>query len=362
MMRGFIRLDALLPEKVASFRGIAKLKGISTICLMAPSMLRLPLVTLLFFMAFGCSREQSRPSQVDRQSQHSPVTVMATAIPAFSGKEAFGFLLRQTAFGPRNPGSPGHTSCLEYLGSALRELADTVRLQEFTVPGYGGEQLRLTNIIGSFRPELTNRILLCAHWDTRPRADQDPDKNLRDKPIIGANDAASGVAVLLEIASLLKKNAPPIGVDIVFFDGEDYGKEGDTDRYLLGSRYFASRARGEYSPRFGILLDMVGDSNLEIPREQNSMRFAPDVMNLVWNTARELGVSQFVDEPGEEIMDDHLPLNQAGIKTIDLIDFDYPDQTNRYWHTHQDTPDHCSPESLAAVGTVVTNVLFTQHP
>ncbi len=288
--------------------------------------------------------------------------MITTAIPGFNGKDAFAFLLRQTSFGPRNPGSPGHASCLEYLGSTLRGLADRVSVQDFTHPGYDGVQLRLTNIMASFRPEMATRILLCAHWDTRPRAEHDEDKSLRDRPIIGANDGASGVAVLLEIANLLKQNSPPIGVDIVLFDGEDYGKEGDTDRYLLGSRYFASNFDKGNTPRFGILLDMVGDTFLEIPREQNSMRFAPDVMNMVWSKAQELGMTQFLDAPGEEIMDDHLPLNQAGIKTIDLIDFDYPDQTNRYWHTHQDTPDHCSAESLEAVGSVIVNVIFNQQP
>ncbi len=325
-------------------------------------MLRLPFASLMLLSLLGCSHERPGPALVDRQAQHPPLPMMTSAIPEFNGKDAFAFLLRQTSFGPRNPGSPGHSSCLEYLGSTLRGLADTVRLQEFTYPGYAGEQLHLTNIIASFHPELSDRILLCAHWDTRPRAEHDQNKSLRDQPIIGANDGASGVAVLLEIAALLKKTPPPLGVDIVLFDGEDYGKEGDTDMYLLGSRYFASNPDHGYTPRFGILLDMVGDAFLEIPREQNSMRFAPDIMNMVWSKAQELGVTQFLDAPGEEIMDDHLPLNQAGIKTIDLIDFDYPDQTNRYWHTHQDTPDHCSEESLEAVGTVITNVLFTQQP
>jgi glutaminyl-peptide cyclotransferase len=288
--------------------------------------------------------------------------MITSVIPAFNGKDAFAYLLRQTSFGPRNPGSQGHEGCLGYLNSTLRGLADQVRLQDFVSPGYAGDQLHLTNIIASFRPDLTNRILLCAHWDTRPRAEHDENKSLRDRPIIGANDGASGVAVLLEIAALLKKSAPPVGVDIVLFDGEDYGKEGDTDRYLLGSRYFAANLDRNSLPGFGILLDMVGDTFLEIPREQSSMRFAPDIMNMVWSKAQELGVSQFLDAPGEEIMDDHLPLNQAGIKTIDLIDFNYPDQTNRYWHTHQDTPEHCSAESLEAVGSVLVHVLFTQHP
>lgn len=294
--------------------------------------------------------------------QTPPLPMSTSTVPKFDGKDAFAYLLRQTSFGPRNPGSPGHSSCLEYLATTLRGLAGNVRLQDFTSPGYYGEKLSLANVIASFQPEKPNRILLCAHWDTRPRAEHDQNKSLRDKPIIGANDGASGVAVLLQIAVLLKQAPAPVGVDIVLFDGEDYGKEGDTDRYLLGSRYFASNKESAYTPRFGILLDMIGDTFLEIPREGNSMRFAPDVMNTVWRKAAELGITQFVDAPGEEIMDDHLPLNQAGIKTIDLIDFDYPDQTNRYWHTHEDIPDHCSPESLEAVGTVLMHVLYTQQP
>jgi len=151
-------------------------------------------------------------------------------------------------------------------------------------------------------------------------------------------------------------------VDIALFDGEDYGKEGDTQNYLLGSRYFAKTREPSYVPRFGVLLDMVGDANLELTKEQNSVDLAPDVVSLVWNTARNLGVTQFIDAPGPTMTDDHLPLNEAGIKTIDLIDFAYPDESNRYWHSHQDTPEHCSPASLAAVGTVLTHVVYAQRP
>jgi Zn-dependent M28 family amino/carboxypeptidase len=246
--------------------------------------------------------------------------------------------------------------------STLRGLADEVRTQEFTHTGYGGEQLRLTNIIASFRPKDPARILLCAHWDTRPRAEQDETRSRRNDPIPGANDGASGVAVLMEVAGLLKNIPPSIGVDIVLFDGEDYGKEGDHASYLLGSRYFAEHKGGDYIPRFGILLDMVGDKFLELPRERYSLRYAPDVVAMVWKTAASLGVQQFHDETGEEIMDDHLPLNEAGIQTIDIIDFNYPDPTNRYWHTHQDTPEHCSAESLEAVGVVITSVVYAQVP
>jgi len=287
---------------------------------------------------------------------------IVSSFPTFNSTRAFDALLKQTSFGPRNPNSLGHKECLVYLESTLRGLADEVRLQPFSHSGYHGEVLQLTNVIGSFRPQEKSRILLCAHWDTRPRADQDPDKTKQDRPIIGANDGASGVAVLLELAMLLQKTPPPTGVDLVLFDGEDYGLEGDHDSYLLGSRYFAKNKPAAYLPRFGILLDMVGDRFLEIPKEGYSVRYGPDIVNLVWNTAKELGISQFSDERGEEIIDDHLPLNDVGIVTIDIIDFDYPDPTHRFWHTHQDIPENCSAESLDAVGTVLTRLLYTQKP
>lgn len=286
-----------------------------------------------------------------------PVT---TLIPKFSGTNAFEYLKVQTAFGPRNPNSPGHAACLTYLVSTLKGFADQVRLQEFVQAGYDGEKLRLTNIVASYKPDAPARLLLCAHWDSRPRAEHDENLSRRNEPISGANDGASGVGVLLELARLLKETPPAIGVDLVLFDGEDYGKDGDHALYLIGSRYFARNKPVDYLPRFGILLDMVGDTYLDLPKEANSMKFAPDIVSLVWNTARELGISQFLEEKGEEILDDHVPLNEAGIKTIDIIDFNYPDDTNRYWHTHQDTPGHCSPESLGAVGTVITHVVYRQ--
>jgi len=327
----------------------------------------LPSVLVLMLIA-GCSKDSGQtpapgtPPGGSRAPADQKRTPTSAPPATFSGDHAFTLLTAQTAFGPRNPNSAGHGACLTYLVSTLRGLADELRLQEFTHTGYGGEQLRLTNIIAAFRPNDPTRILLCAHWDTRPRAEQDENKGKRNDPILGANDGGSGVAVLLEIAGLLKRVPPSVGVDIVLFDGEDYGKEGDHGSYLLGSRYFAEHKGGDYLPRFGILLDMVGDKFLDLPKEQYSLRYAPDVVDMVWKTAAFLGVHQFHDEKGEEIMDDHLPLNEAGIQTIDIIDFNYPDGTNRYWHTHQDTPEHCSAESLEAVGSVITNVVYAQVP
>jgi Zn-dependent M28 family amino/carboxypeptidase len=216
----------------------------------------------------------------------------------------------------------------------------------------------MTNIFGRFQQNNPNRILLLAHWDTRPRAERDEDSTKREQPILGANDGASGVAVLLEIARHLKETKPNIGVDILFVDGEDYGEEGDLSRYLLGAKYFAKNFHFEHPPQFGILLDMVGDAELEIRKEKASQHFANDVVELVWNTANELGVTQFSELEGPSLIDDHIPFNEAGIKCIDLIDFNYPNETKNYWHTTQDTPEHCSAKSLEAVGKVLLHVIY----
>lgn len=312
-------------------------------------------------MIAGCMKEQPRPAPQNDTSQSPKKSLLSPIqIPAFSGTRAFEFLVKQTWFGPRNPGSQGHAACLEFLAGEMRKYADDVKLQEFTHNGYQGERIQLTNIIASFDPQSTHRILLCAHWDTRPRAENDENKSRRNEPIIGANDGASGVAVLLELASLLQRHRAQVGVDLVLFDGEDYGMEGDLARYLLGSRYFSVSKPADYAPRFGILLDMVGGKFLDIPKEQHSVQYAPDIVEMVWNKARELGYPQFTNEAGELMTDDHLPLNEAGIRTIDLIDFNYPDPTNRFWHSHKDIPENCSAESLEAVGTVLTHVVYTQ--
>lgn len=319
------------------------------------------LVFLLLILA-GCASKDSGNTDDKRPGTGSVPAVPPVTIPAFDGERAFGFLLKQTSFGPRNPNSNGHRKCLIYLVNELRTLADRVTVQEFTHNGYGGEKLELANIVASFNLEMKERILLCAHWDTRPRAEHDEDKSRRNEPILGANDGASGVAVLLEIATLMKHTRPRIGVDIVLFDGEDYGKEGDYANYLLGSRHYALNIHPDSLQRLGILLDMVGDTFLDIGKEGNSMRFAPDIVEMVWSKARELGYTEFVNKITPPVYDDHLPLNEIGVKTINLIDFNYPDQTNRYWHTHQDIPERCSPRSLEAVGTVVTHVVYSQRP
>jgi len=275
---------------------------------------------------------------------------------SFNEIRAFDYLIKQCDFGPRNPGSRGHSSCRDFLIDELKKFSSSVVRQDFS---YFDQELKksiiMSNIIASFpsKKNSSEWVILSAHWDTRPRADKDKDPEKRDMPILGANDGASGVAVLLEIANILSQVEPQYSVDIVLFDGEDYGKEGDYDNYLLGSRYYAKNPiRDKYS--FGFLLDMIGDKNLRIPKERFSYEYLPDLTNKTWKKAQALGIRQFVNIVGEEIFDDHQVLIEAGIPIIDIIDFDY----SRYWHTTLDTPDKCSKRSLKAVGDLITAILY----
>lgn len=274
-------------------------------------------------------------------------------VPEFDQEISYKYLLKQCDIGYRYPGSKGHQKCLDYLFMELEKYADAVVKQPFpfTDPRTG-RAYQLHNIISSFGNH-SSRILLCAHWDTRPVADRDPDPQNRNKPILGANDGASGVAVLLEIARIMKSNPPPIGVDIVLFDGEDSGINGRNDTWCRGSNYFAQHKRSDYFPRYGILLDMIGDKDLHIPVEGYSQQYVPDLVNKIWSKAEELNLTVFDREPKFYMVDDHLELIKVGIPCVDIIDFDYP-----YWHTVEDTPDKCSPESLGIVGKLVLHLIY----
>ncbi len=279
------------------------------------------------------------------------------AAQEFSADSAWVFLERQVAFGPRNPGSDGHRACKQFLVKTLQRFTPHVQEQQFMhYDAVNRKSFLLTNVIARFQPDNPDRILLCAHWDTRPRADRERDPAKRQQPILGANDGASGVAVLLEIARLLAISPVPIGVDIVLFDGEDYGREGHLEEYFLGSRYFARNNRSFY-PRYAILVDMVGDANLQLPMEGYSYQKVPEVVNRVWQLGAQLGYGEFQNTIGYYVNDDHVILNEHGIPTINIIDFFYPDESHRYWHTLEDTPDKCSPRSLKVVGDVLWQLL-----
>lgn len=275
--------------------------------------------------------------------------------PVFSGERAYELLIHQCKLGPRFPGSPAHDSTLFWLENILKTYADTVYLQHFSYPDYNGNFMRMANVIARFSPDNCRRILLCAHWDTRPRAERDTIKENREKPILGANDGASGVAVLLALAEILRQSKPQIGVDIVLFDGEDYGVEGDISRYLMGSKYFAQNLP-KPTPSVAILVDMVGDKELRIHKEGYSvLRCGPAVVETLWHRAKKLKLTAFVDSQGTAIIDDHLPLCEVGIRAVNIIDFDYP-----HWHTLEDTPDKCSPTSLEQVGKLLLDIV--QNP
>jgi Zn-dependent M28 family amino/carboxypeptidase len=284
-------------------------------------------------------------------SSTSGSTVPAeTSRPAFDGPRAFKLLKEQCDFGPRPVGSSAHAKTREWLMAEMAKVADKTVAQDFKYKG-----LPLTNVIGVINPNAAKKVLLCAHWDTRPRADMEIDPAKRRLPIIGASDGASGVAVLLELGRMFKEKRPDIGVVLVFLDGEDYGDFQRDEGVFLGSRYFAKNHSG-YDVEYGILLDMVGDRDLNIYREVNSQQYAAHVNDKVFRAAKELGYgNKIIDSLKTDVSDDHIPLNEAKIPTIDLIDFDYAP-----WHTVDDTPDKCSAESLKAVGETIAEVVYRE--
>jgi Zn-dependent M28 family amino/carboxypeptidase len=268
-------------------------------------------------------------------------------------EDAWHYLEFQTRLGPRNPGSTGHRELVDFLVSELVKSADDVQVQPFEV-AHEGAKYSMTNVSALFKASDGRErpfILLGAHFDTRPRAECDPVPELRSSPILGANDGASGVAVLLEIARMLAYRRPPVPVMLAFFDGEDFGAS--TDWMFLGSRRYAETTNPS-DVMCVLLLDMIGDEDLDIYVERYSLLSSPDLVDTVWSAAERLGHGQtFHRELGLYILDDHIPFIERGIPSIDIIDFDYP-----YWHTTLDTADKCSPHSLRIVRDVVLEVIL----
>lgn len=277
----------------------------------------------------------------------------------FSGENAFAYLETQCSFGPRNPGSDGYLKCKNYLMEELSKYADTVWTQSFSgIDLFSGNEYALDNIIGQFNPHAAKHILLGAHWDTRPRADQETERDKVNQPIPGANDGASGVAVLLELAKMFKSKMPLVTVTMVFFDGEDLGISGVNNSYAMGAQFFAHHLPVS-KPDYAIVIDMVGDANLHLPIERHSYRFAPELTKQIWKQAQDLKLQAFDQSIKYMVYDDHVPLyEKAGIPAIDIIDFDYPHELANYWHTMQDTPDKCAAGSLDQVGTLLANHIY----
>lgn len=315
------------------------------------------------------------PKPADPNGKQEPKKTVV--VPQFNADSAYQFVAKQTQFGPRVPETEAHAQCAEWLTAKLNGWADTVIVQEFRTRLFNDKGIDGKNIVGVFHPEAKKRIVLCAHWDSRPYADHDPEEANTHTPIDGANDGASGVGVLLECARQFNLQALPekLGVDIVLFDLEDYGPHKDEaedyydDRvnyWALGSQYWSKHPHVYgYKAYYGILLDMVGGSNPSFPKEYYSQGFAAWVSNKVWRKAYDLGYRHaFSNELGGMISDDHIPMNQvAGIPTIDIIDLQ-PESSNEcfpeVWHTLNDNLEHIDKTTLGMVGNVLLHVIYEE--
>jgi glutaminyl-peptide cyclotransferase len=323
-----------------------------------------PVLFLLLPIA-GCKSDSNKHSGTNTSEVVDNPSFAKMQAAAFSSDSAFEYVKKQVGFGPRVPGTTAHKQCADWLFGFLKTVADTVIWQEATVSDNRGGRTGLRNIIASFNPAVKQRILLCAHWDTRPFSDEDP--LIKTKPADGANDGGSGVAVLLEISRQLAANRPGIGIDIILFDAEDGGdRRGNSNTWCLGSQYWSAHPHTPtYRARFGILLDMVGAANARFAREGYSLQYAASFVQLIWLKAQALGYgSYFVPENGGFITDDHFYINTvAGIPTIDIIQHSPETQSGfgAYWHTQQDNLQIIDRKTLHAVGHTIMEVIYGQN-
>jgi len=330
--------------------------------------IRLLSILLLLLLMLSCNNNKA--GKKTKKSPDPTPTNVSIQVPEFNADSAYFFIEKQISFGPRVPESEAHSNCAEWIKENLQRFCSHVSLQEFKARAYNNQILNGKNIIAVFNPNKQPRYLLCAHWDSRPYADHDPDPANHQKPIDGANDGASGTGVLMEVARQLSLNSPSAGVDIVLFDIEDYGPPQDrqayesTDFWGLGSQFWSRNPHTtHYSANFGILLDMVGAPDAQFPLEGFSMYYAPDIGKKVWEIAGRLGYGdRFVFDNGGYITDDHYFINRiARIPTINIIHLDQSSSNGSFfehWHTINDNMDHIDTNTLKMVGDVVLNVVF----
>lgn len=298
------------------------------------------------------------------------IETRAEACPTFSADSAYAHIVTQCGFGPRVMNSAAHDACEEWIVAKFESYGLAVQRQKATLCGYDGTALKATNIIASYHPERKERVLLCAHWDSRPWADNDPNEANHHTPLDAANDGASGVAVMMEIARVVTADSLSLGLDFICFDAEDWGlprwaeRVDDSNTWALGSTYWAEHPHVEgYSATYGVLFDMVGGQGARFYREAFSDEYAPEIVQMVWTAASTLGYSTFFPHAdGGAVMDDHVPVNEvAGIPTIDIIPH-YPDCSassfGPTWHTLSDDVAHIDKSTLRAVGQTITYVLF----
>tara|TARA_B100001013_G_scaffold94786_1_gene52907 strand:- start:716 stop:1654 length:939 start_codon:yes stop_codon:yes gene_type:complete len=296
---------------------------------------------LIAMIVFGCSQQES------------------VEVPRFSGVKAFQYLEKQCEFGPRNPGSTGHKEFANYLENFLKERSDNILIQEFEYIEPVTESLRKgKNFIVQFNQDAKYRLLIGAHWDTRAISDQDKNIEHKTLPVLGANDGGSGTAILMTLYDMFTADEPPIGIDLVFFDAEDVGRSFEGNTFAVGSEFFSKNLPIK-KPDFAIIVDMVGDKQLNLPIERFSYNIAPKKVKEIWDMAEDLSLNAFEKRIVEEIYDDHVPLwENAQIPAIDIIDFKYPNLFYNHWHTQQDIPENCSPKSLEQVGTLLLNYIY----
>ena len=284
--------------------------------------------------------------------------IISQSIPYFDYNKAFEYIYKQCEFGPRYPGSEGHNSFQLFLRDFLDDKSDTLIVYEHEVKHpYKEETVFLYNFLARYNPDIENRVLLMAHWDTREIADKDEDKSNHSKPILGANDGASGISILMVLSEILNKNKlHNLGVDLLFVDGEDMGRSGELENYCIGTTAFCE-VIPDPIPSYAICIDMVADKNPIFPIEYFSYKQAPSVVREIWSLANELGYNEFQNKIQGPIYDDHRALYiHSGIPAIDIIDFDYP-----HWHTINDIPENCSPKGLKIVGEVLCEYLYRKE-
>ena len=300
-------------------------------------------------------------SCAQKANENTTASVSAPLKVEFNADSCYSYLANQVAFGPRVPNTKAHKECAKYLVSTLESFADTLITQDVNLTAFDGTKLESRNIIASFNPASKNRIMLCAHWDSRPVCDEDPNAENHKTPVLGANDGASGVAVLMELARCFAASKPNVAVDIVLFDSEDYGNSSVEHSYCLGSQYWARNPHTpNYRARFGILLDMVGGAGARFDKDVVSMHFASDVVNGVWKTAADMGyASLFSNEMGGSLIDDHYYVNMlSGIPCIDIIDYTKDEGFPVTWHTVNDNLENIDKTVLNAVGKVLSNYIY----
>jgi glutaminyl-peptide cyclotransferase len=322
-------------------------------------------LTSAFFLLIACEK------QVKDDEKTTQVTTSSITIPQFNPDTAYDYVAKQCAFGPRVPNTHAHIKAGNYLAKSLQQYGLTVTEQAFDKKAFDGKNLNLRNIIASTNPSASKRIIVASHWDSRPFADQDPkDPN---KPIDGANDGASGVGIMLELARLLGRDTSlKIGVDFILFDGEDYGQPENSgfpemkDSWCFGSQYWAKNKHTPgYSAFFGILLDMVGAKNARFAMDGTSAYFAPEVQKKIWDVAAKSGFSdRFIQQKTDEIIDDHYYVNRdAKIPMVDIIEYEPSDGAyfSKTWHTHADNIQNIDKETLKIVGQTVLNVIYGEN-